>query len=87
MYQNRSTNTGEKKQYPHWINSPFTMELDVVKVEVKEDGTVVLTEDHGDEGYDEIKTTVKLFNRVLRMLHMTRRMVMKDTPYIRKDQD
>ncbi len=73
------------KKYKHYVHSPFSLEHQGVTVKVDENGKVVMTQSHPDESYDEITTSASLFNRVIRMLQATRKVIYKDEPFIGED--
>lgn len=59
------------KKYKHYIHSPFTLNLQGLKVGVDDRGKITLTQDHLDEEYDEIITSASLINRIIVMLGMS----------------
>ena len=59
------------KKYKHYIHSPFTLNLSGLKVVVDDTGKITLTQDHGNEEYDEIVTSASLINRIVVMLGMS----------------
>lgn len=88
MFQNRNKaeESNQPKKYPHWTNSPFTMEYKGVKISADETGKITLIQEHDDETFDEIVTTAALFNRVVRILQMNRTLVFKDYPYGKEEE-
>lgn len=77
-------NTGETKRYRHYTHSPFTLDHQGVKVECKDNGQLIISQEskEGNEVvYDEIKCSASLINRVARMLEATRKVVWKDFPF------
>lgn len=85
MYSNKGREQQGPKRYKHYIHSPFSLDHHGVMVKVDENGKVVITQDHENGEFDEIVTSASLFNRVLRMLQATRKVVYKDDPYKEED--
>ena len=85
MFSNRNSNarveTNGPKKYKHYIHSPFSLDHLGVKIKVDENGKITITQDHEDGTFDEIVTSASLFNRVIRMLQATRKVVYKDEPF------
>ena len=82
MLQGRGrTNEDSVKKFKHYVHSPFTLEHQGVKVNVDENGKMVLIQDHADGTFDEITTSASLINRLIRMLQATRKVVYKDEPF------
>jgi hypothetical protein len=73
-------NTNNRK-FKHFVHSPFTLEHNGVKASADEKGRVVLTQEHSDGTYDEIVCTASLFNKISRMMVVSRKIVYKDEPF------
>jgi hypothetical protein len=90
MFQNRQqrnpVESSGPKKYKHYIHSPFTLEHGGVKVSVDENGKAVIVQEHEDGEFDEIVTSASLFNRVIRMLQATRKVVYRDEPFRGEDE-
>lgn len=76
MYQQRNkamadTTGSVPKKYKHYVHSPFTLNLSGLKVTVDDTGKITLTQDHGNEEFDEITTSASLINRIVVMLGMS----------------
>ena len=81
----RAKSMNDKKRYRHYIHSPFQLDHQGIKVEVDEHGKIKMTQDHGDDTYDEITFSASLINRVSRMLMATRKVVFRDDPFKGED--
>ena len=53
-----------KDKKPTYVHNPFSFEYNGVKVECDSSGKIKLTQEHGDETFDEVNTSAGLIRRI-----------------------
>jgi hypothetical protein len=74
-----NTNVGrqDRKQFKHFVHSPFRISSGKVTVEVDKLGRSTITEEHGEDEYTEIQCSAALINNLSKILKSIEKMGVK----------
>lgn len=74
-------------KFKHFVNSPFNIEFQGIKVELNKEGRMKIRQDISDGSFQEIECSPALINRIIRVIQMTRKVEWRDYPYRDEDEE